>query len=191
MDGQATGLALRLGTPPLVSPHLRTDDPTRQAFTVSAYVRFEAHGPCDQHKPSLANRLPTCDDTFMGANDRTLNIVGESYRNPDGSSRQAEIRRLRVGERVELRRQPENPHDPMAVAVHGARGPQIGFLSSDHARWIGGKIDGGYPVKAIIERINGGVPGKPSLGVCIRINYDGDDPQLPGLWNAFFRLLRR
>jgi hypothetical protein len=126
----------------------------------------------------------------MGERDYTLNIVGESYRNPDGSSRQDEIRRCKPGEPVELRREPDNRHDNMATAVISVRGVQIGYLSSAHAQWIGGKIDQGSDVKAIVERVNGGRPDAPSFGVCIRVNYDGDEPTLPrrpGLLRLFGR----
>ncbi|HEX8382438.1 MAG TPA: HIRAN domain-containing protein [Sphingomonas sp.] len=124
----------------------------------------------------------------MGANDRSLNIVGESFKNTDGGSRQAEIKRCRPGERVELVREPGNKHDEMAIAVLSARGIQIGYIASDHAAWLAPKLDRGDRVPAIVERINGGEPGKPSLGVCIRVNWRGEEVKKPGRRGLLARL---
>jgi hypothetical protein len=44
-------------------------------------------------------------------------VAGESFGNPDGSSRQAEIAQLKSGEPVNLIREPDNPHDPNAIRV--------------------------------------------------------------------------
>lgn len=75
----------------------------------------------------------------MGTNDRTLNIVGESFRNEDGSNRQAEIRRFRTGHAVQLRREPHNRFDPMAVGVFSNQGVQIGYRKAEHSQWIGAR----------------------------------------------------
>lgn len=109
--------------------------------------------------------------------DYSLNIVGESFRNPDGSSRQAELKRCKPGERIELRREPDNPHDADAVAVYSARGVQVGYIASAHAEWIGGQIDRGKPTQAIVECVKGGGKGE-KLGLVIRVNYHGAAPQL-------------
>ena len=112
----------------------------------------------------------------MPNSDRTLNIVGEGVPNPDGGQRQAEIKRCQVGEPVELRRETGKRYDAHAVAVISCRGIQIGYLKAEHARWIGGRLDKGSPMPAIIERINGGTPDRPSLGVSIRLNVEGIPP---------------
>jgi len=114
----------------------------------------------------------------VGKNDRTFNIVGESRRNADGSNRQTEIRRCRAGDAVSLCCEPDNPYDRNAVAVFSKRGIQIGYLSSEHAEWMTDKVARGLAT-AIIERINGGVAGKPSLGVCLRVNYKGEAVEPP------------
>ena len=115
----------------------------------------------------------------MGANDRTLNVVGESYMNLDGSSRQNEILCCWPGEPVTLRREPDNPHDEDAVAVDSCRGIQLGYLSRQHAPWIGGKIDNGNHVIAIVERVVGGLPGERFHGIQIRVNCEGEEPDQP------------
>jgi len=115
----------------------------------------------------------------MGWNDFSLPARGERFDNEDGTSRQEELARCRPGEPVRLVRQPENPHDPAAVAIISARGVQLGYIPADRAVWIGSKIDRGYDVRAIVERVKGShLPGAV-LGLVIRINMEGDGPELP------------
>ena len=59
---------------------------------------------------------------------------GEGFVNADGTSRQAEITSCRIGEPVELVREPTNPRDPMAVGLFSVCGVQLGYLSREHAR---------------------------------------------------------
>jgi len=115
----------------------------------------------------------------MGWNDFSLPARGERFDNEDGTSRQAELARCRPGEPVRLVRQPENPHDPAAVAIISARGVQLGYIPADRAVWIGSKIDRGYDVRVIVERVKGAHLSGATLGLVIRINMEGDDPELP------------
>lgn len=120
----------------------------------------------------------------MGYNDFCLPGVGERFENEDGSSRQDELRRCARGEVVRLVREPDNPYDRMAVAIRSARGVKVGYLGRDRAVWIGSKIDRGYDVRAIVERIRGGhLPGE-RLGIVVRINLEGDDPDLDEHWRG-------
>ena len=114
----------------------------------------------------------------MGWADFSLSVVGCWYDNDDGSSRQLEIRECEPGDPVELVRQPENPHDHLAVAVVTASGTCVGFLKRDRAAWIAPKIDRGYSVSAIIERVKGIDLPDATLGLVIRINMDGEVPDL-------------
>lgn len=84
----------------------------------------------------------------------TVKVVGVSFKNPDGTSRQDLLCRLyddywTEGKEAEvvlaLVREPENEHDPNAVAVFvqapkRAKG-QIGYLPRDHARVISSRMD--------------------------------------------------
>lgn len=116
----------------------------------------------------------------MGWNDFRLAVVGTRYANEDGTSRQEELRLCSPGEPVALVREPGNPHDPRAVAIVSARGVCVGFLSRDHAGWVGSKIDRGYDVRAIVQRVKGAHLPDADLGLVILINMDGDDPELDG-----------
>lgn len=118
----------------------------------------------------------------MGWNDFSLPAIGERFDNEDGSSRQAELALCRPGETVRLVREPDNVHDAMAVAVFSRRGVRIGYLKRDRAVWIGSKIDKGYDVRAIVERVKGiDLPGS-MLGLVMRVSMDPDtaeEPELP------------
>lgn len=115
----------------------------------------------------------------MGWNDFSLPACGEFFDNPDGTSRQLELAECRVGEKLELIREPDNPHDPRAVAIFTQRGIRVGYIRSTRAGWIGSKIDRGYDVRAIIERIRGRDIEGSTLGLLMRINMDGEEPELP------------
>jgi hypothetical protein len=118
----------------------------------------------------------------LGWNDFSLPACGECYDNEDGSSRQEELARCTPGEMVYLIREPDNPHDQMAVAIHSERGVRLGYLSRDRARWIGSKIDRGYDVRAIVERVKGAHLRDAALGLVIRVSMDperADEPELP------------
>jgi len=115
----------------------------------------------------------------VGWNDFSLPICGERYDNADGSSRQEELRLCSPGELITLMREPDNPHDHMAVAVYSCRGVQVGYLNRERASWIGSKMDRGYLVAAIVHRVKGiHLPGA-TLGLVLRMSTDGDEPELP------------
>jgi hypothetical protein len=103
-------------------------------------------------------------------------VVGVSYLNADGSSRQAIIRRCQLGDAIRLLREPDNPEDPFAVqVVHPIHG-QVGYLSS-FVVGDGGSIgpqnarsmDEGYRYYARIANLIGG--GEFPLGINLQIGY--------------------
>lgn len=111
----------------------------------------------------------------MTAGDFCLRVVGVTYPNSDGSSRQTEISRCVAGERIELWRERSNPFDPSAVAVISARDVQVGYIGADRCGWIGSKIDRGLPIHVVVDRIVG-TESDRWLGMVIRLNMGGDMP---------------
>lgn len=93
-------------------------------------------------------------------------IAGVSHKNADGSSRQAIIRQCSVGESLELRREPDNPHDPFAVAVFRSTGQQLGYLPEHCVRdgrssgTVTSALDSGAECRARISDLTGGTDGK-------------------------------
>jgi hypothetical protein len=115
----------------------------------------------------------------MGWNDFSLAAVGCWYENDDGSSRQLELAECRPGDKLELVRQPDNPHDPLAVAIVTESGTCVGFLKRDRAAWIAPKIDRGFPINVIVERVKGLHLEGATLGLVMRLNMEGEEPELP------------
>ena len=105
----------------------------------------------------------------------TLGVVGIDFPNTDRSksNRRMELLLCAPGERVELRREPKNPHDANAVAVFSARGVQMGYLSAERAPLIGRRMQQEEHV-AVFQALVG------SLGY-VRIRFGGGAPALPNL----------
>jgi hypothetical protein len=98
-----------------------------------------------------------------------IGIAGESFRNDDGSERQAEIARCRAGEIVDLVREPENRFDTNCVKVMSARGVQIGNIARADG-WIAERLDRGASLRAEILSINEARPGL--FGVVLDVSTD-------------------
>lgn len=57
---------------------------------------------------------------------------------------------LAVGDRLVLRREPENPHDPHAVAIETEAGAKLGYVPRRAAPEVAARLDRGEPVAAAI-----------------------------------------
>jgi hypothetical protein len=74
-------------------------------------------------------------------------VAGTAYRALDGVDAQ-----LAPGEELMLRREPENPHDPLAVRVHRADGTHLGYLPRDRTEVIARLMDAGkFLVARLVE----------------------------------------
>ena len=101
-------------------------------------------------------------------------IVGVSFQNEDGSSRQELIEKLNdtldQGSIIlQLERQQNNPHDSNAVAVCSPEGKQLGFLSKQVCETIAPLLDNGTDVTASVSTITGGWP--MHYGMNIHLEY--------------------
>jgi hypothetical protein len=56
------------------------------------------------------------------------------------------------GRPLELRRDPDNPHDPNAIAVHLPGGAQVGWVPREVAAELAPRIDAGEPLSAVVLR---------------------------------------
>ncbi|WP_313335751.1 HIRAN domain-containing protein [Sphingobium yanoikuyae] len=102
----------------------------------------------------------------------SLAVVGAQHPNVDGSDRRFEILLCPPGEPIELRPEPTNKHDPLAIAVYSARGVQIGYLSAERCGRIGQLMRLGHEVQAIFQGMSQG-------STWIRVAFDGEAPALP------------
>jgi hypothetical protein len=100
-----------------------------------------------------------------------IGIVGESFANDDGSSRQSEIARCALGEAVSLVRDPQNRYDANCVKVVSSRGVQIGNISRDDA-WICERLDREAFLDARIFDIGKGAKGALGAVLCVRTSQD-------------------
>jgi HIRAN domain len=99
-------------------------------------------------------------------------VAGESYRNDDGSDRQAIIGSCRVGEPLVLDAEPDNPEDENAVRVLRRDGNQIGYLERAMAARL---VDDLSDFTAFVAGIGQGGTG-PYLGVALMmVVNDGQD----------------
>jgi hypothetical protein len=103
-------------------------------------------------------------------------VVGVTHENVDGSSRQDAIGRLRVGQKVRLVWEKDNPHDPNAILLFpGTTGNVkmkdcVGYLKADLAadmvNWV---TNTDWCVYAEVAEILGGYEGADTLGCLLEI----------------------
>lgn len=89
------------------------------------------------------------------------NVAGVSFR-------QGAVAACRVGDICELRREPQNRYDKNAVAVW-CRGAQIGYVGRGLSMRLAPFLDMGMVISVWIEQLLGGQPGKPTVGVRLRM----------------------
>ncbi len=106
-------------------------------------------------------------------------VVGVTFDNPDGTSRQAIIERFgAAGMDLEIRPEPDNPHDENALGVwvrkgghFGSRTLQIGYVRSELADELRESLEKGCEISARILEVTGGGRGK-NLGVNIELRVE-------------------
>jgi hypothetical protein len=69
------------------------------------------------------------------------------------------------GRPLELRRDPDNPHDPNAIAVHAPGGPQVGWVPRKLAEELAPDLDAGREVSAVVLREQRPSPRDPRRGL--------------------------
>ncbi|MDX6671303.1 MAG: hypothetical protein QOI91_1666 [Solirubrobacteraceae bacterium] len=69
------------------------------------------------------------------------------------------------GRPLELRRDPENPHDPHAIAVHAAAGGQVGWVPREIAADLAPDLDAGRHWSAVVLREHRPSPREPRSGL--------------------------
>ncbi|HHZ11468.1 MAG TPA: hypothetical protein GYA05_02010 [Acholeplasmataceae bacterium] len=77
-------------------------------------------------------------------------VVGVTY-----EGRQEYIKKMKIGERIRLERDRNNPHDPNAIKVVNEKGEHIGFISKDLAGKLAERMDKGERFQAAVSDITG------------------------------------
>lgn len=82
-----------------------------------------------------------------------LKVVGVTFDNEDGTSRQFLLGKLKKGDNIILRREPHNKYDVNAIAVWSDIG-QIGYIAKDYSSIIAPMMDGGTNFKVDIAELD-------------------------------------
>ena len=69
------------------------------------------------------------------------------------------------GRRLKLRRDPDNPHDSDAIAVHTDDGQQVGWVPRELAAQIASELDAGREWSAVVLREQRPTPRDPRSGL--------------------------
>ncbi len=100
-------------------------------------------------------------------------IVGVTFNN-----RQALVRNLVGGERLELVREPRNPHDCNAVAVMDGN-DHLGYIGRELARGLAREMDDGVLFEVFVSSVTGGgydsSGNRRSYGANIRVKRLGKE----------------
>lgn len=142
-------------------PANSTSNLPETTLTLNASTQEEGQDP-----PEIKNRAreiswnvwnkPKAGTFFM----ESLPIVGVTFNNEDGVSRQKILSHMQRGEAVDLVREPNNPDDPYsAVAVVGAMG-KIGYIAKDKSAFASEFLNNGFSYLAKIDGPWGGQDGK-------------------------------
>lgn len=86
-----------------------------------------------------------------------VRVAGTRWANdePDAPHRRAVLDGCKVGDVLELRREPDNGHDANAIAVYATSSPpgRVGFLPAPLAAAIAGDLDDGFSPIALITKL--------------------------------------
>ena len=96
-----------------------------------------------------------------------VHLAGESFANPDGSSRQKELAKLQPGDDLFLTREPNNPHDPNAIRVESERVVGIGYIEGGAAAVMAKDLDAGEESAAVLVSVGRGKSGL--LGAIVEV----------------------
>ncbi|MGI6767972.1 MAG: HIRAN domain-containing protein [Bacilli bacterium] len=90
-------------------------------------------------------------------------VVGVTFEN-----RQDYIKGMKIGEKIRLERDKNNPYDKNAIKVINAKGNQIGFISKELASKIAGKMDKGIKFRVAVSDITGSKDSVIGVNLIIR-----------------------
>ena len=107
----------------------------------------------------LARRAPELEARGL----RVVGAAGAGRHHADALQSEA----VAPGCPLELRRDPDNEHDPNAIAVHAPGGAQVGWVPREVAAELAGQLDAGRPVSAVALREQRASPRDPRTGLTI------------------------
>jgi hypothetical protein len=139
---------------PIVEARKKRDVARRERLKEARRVEREQEKEDRKHELARAMRLRHA----------FAKVAGVTFPNDDGSERQAIIRRCKAGERLQLRRDPDNKYSEFAVQVLRDSGEQLGHAPEYLAERICQELEGGYEAVGILKSVTGGTQDKPTRG---------------------------
>ncbi len=126
--------------------------------------------PADGGIVWLAGYTPVgADGRFLGRDAPELAAAGLRVASVAGAARHhadaLESGEAAPGRPLELRRDPANPHDLNATAVHAAGGAQLGWVPRELAAALARALDAGEPHAAVVLREQRASPRDPRTGL--------------------------
>lgn len=106
-------------------------------------------------------------------------VAGVTFQNDDGVPRQRIIARCRVGERLLLRHETQNPASSTAVGVFRENGEKLGYLNARLGGDLCSDLDRGEVIPCCISDLTGG--GQRTRGVNIYLGAWEDPRAREGL----------
>lgn len=88
---------------------------------------------------------------------RIFDVVGESFENSDGTSRQKSLANCNPGDVILLERQPHNKHGSNAIFVKTHSGHGLGYISSADSKILAPILDTKRIYRAQIHELRGGI----------------------------------
>jgi hypothetical protein len=92
---------------------------------------------------------------------RVVGVAGAAAHHADALASDA----VAPGRLLELRRDPDNPHDPNAIAVHPPGGEQVGWVPRELAAELAPELDAGRAWSAVVLREQRRSPRDPRHGL--------------------------
>lgn len=93
-------------------------------------------------------------------------IYGVTYDN-----RQELISKLRAGDSLLLKREPDNPYDENAIAFQNKRGEKLGYVSKKIASWMADLLDNDTNISATVESVTGGNGYNRGVNILLEIHF--------------------
>jgi len=130
------------------------------SYNVRKYYRDEK-----SYQEHYLNKRRYLSNVSKPGNKFTTKVVGVTF---DG--RQNTIRKLHVGEALNLVREPSNPHDPNALKVLRISGEQVGYIDRQLAKSLSAKLRSTNQYTVRVLKIIGDPSRGQSLGVVIQLS---------------------
>jgi hypothetical protein len=91
----------------------------------------------------------------------TTKVVGVTF-----NGRQRTLAKLKIGEILVLKREPDNSVDINAIKVFRKRGAEVGYIPREMTKWLAKPLEkAGGTMQVRAKDLTGGVPNYPTRGV--------------------------